>query len=147
MSPSRDLLVTVVAIVVLVAAMGVVWGIDQQKDAERLTEQQAALGQDYYQTPVHPQQYRIVIVKAPDRDAPPTELPNPPAGASAGNSDSNTTPADATTARRSPTPQPDFDGDGISDASDRCPTRPETANGFQDGDGCPDVVQTTTGAS
>lgn len=40
----------------------------------------------------------------------------------------------------------DFDGDGISDADDRCPTRPETENGFQDSDGCPDVVE-TTGAS
>ncbi|WP_254761536.1 thrombospondin type 3 repeat-containing protein [Natrinema marinum] len=40
----------------------------------------------------------------------------------------------------------DYDGDGIRDAADRCPTRPETTNGFQDGDGCPDVVA-TTGAS
>ncbi|MFB6165605.1 MAG: hypothetical protein ABEJ31_10640 [Haloarculaceae archaeon] len=40
----------------------------------------------------------------------------------------------------------DWDGDGINDSADKCPTRPETTNGFQDGDGCPDVV-TTTGAS
>lgn len=40
----------------------------------------------------------------------------------------------------------DYDGDGIDDSTDRCPTRPETANGFQDSDGCPDVVA-TTGAS
>jgi hypothetical protein len=40
----------------------------------------------------------------------------------------------------------DYDGDGIGDATDRCPTRPETTNGFQDEDGCPDVVA-TTGAS
>ncbi|MFB6170806.1 MAG: thrombospondin type 3 repeat-containing protein [Haloarculaceae archaeon] len=40
----------------------------------------------------------------------------------------------------------DYDGDGIPDARDACPTRPETQNGFQDGDGCPDVVA-TTGAS
>lgn len=40
----------------------------------------------------------------------------------------------------------DYDGDGIADGPDRCPTRPETENGFQDGDGCPDVVA-TTGAS
>lgn len=40
----------------------------------------------------------------------------------------------------------DYDGDGLSDTRDRCPTRPETANGFEDGDGCPDVVE-TTGAS
>ncbi|MEF8777400.1 MAG: thrombospondin type 3 repeat-containing protein [Natronomonas sp.] len=40
----------------------------------------------------------------------------------------------------------DYDGDGISDSTDQCPTRPETENGFQDSDGCPDVVE-TTGAS
>ncbi|MFD1687513.1 hypothetical protein [Halobellus litoreus] len=40
----------------------------------------------------------------------------------------------------------DYDGDGIDDSADRCPTRPETTNGFQDADGCPDVVA-TTGAS
>lgn len=40
----------------------------------------------------------------------------------------------------------DYDGDGISDSTDKCPTRPETENGFQDSDGCPDVVA-TTGAS
>ena len=40
----------------------------------------------------------------------------------------------------------DYDGDGIRDNTDQCPTRPETTNDFQDGDGCPDVVE-TTGAS
>ena len=40
----------------------------------------------------------------------------------------------------------DYDGDGVGDATDRCPTRPETTNNFQDGDGCPDLVA-TTGAS
>jgi hypothetical protein len=40
----------------------------------------------------------------------------------------------------------DYDGDGITDSKDKCPTRPETPNGFQDEDGCPDVVA-TTGAS
>jgi len=40
----------------------------------------------------------------------------------------------------------DYDGDGTSDSADKCPTRPETTNGFLDGDGCPDVVE-TTGAS
>jgi len=47
------------------------------------------------------------------------------------------------TTRHAPT---DYDGDGVADGADRCPTRPETENGFQDGDGCPDVVA-TTGAS
>ena len=34
----------------------------------------------------------------------------------------------------------DTDGDGISDSTDKCPTQAETVNGFQDTDGCPDVV-------
>lgn len=51
--------------------------------------------------------------------------------------------ADQVTVRQAPA---DYDGDGLSDASDVCPTRPETTNGFQDSDGCPDVVA-TTGAS
>lgn len=47
------------------------------------------------------------------------------------------------TERRAPA---DYDGDGINDSADDCPTRPETENDFQDSDGCPDVVA-TTGAS
>lgn len=39
-----------------------------------------------------------------------------------------------------------YDGDGITDNRDQCPTRQETTNGFEDSDGCPDVVA-TTGAS
>ena len=38
---------------------------------------------------------------------------------------------------------PDADGDGIPDSSDSCPTQLETVNGFQDTDGCPDVVPPT----
>ncbi|EPA05570.1 hypothetical protein BG20_I0432 [Candidatus Nitrosarchaeum limnium BG20] len=34
----------------------------------------------------------------------------------------------------------DTDNDGIPDSSDSCPNDPETINGFQDSDGCPDVV-------
>jgi OOP family OmpA-OmpF porin len=34
----------------------------------------------------------------------------------------------------------DTDGDGIFDDKDRCPKEPETKNGFEDGDGCPDTV-------
>jgi len=47
------------------------------------------------------------------------------------------------TTRRAPH---DYDGDGVRDSQDRCPVRPERDNGFQDSDGCPDVVE-TTGAS
>jgi hypothetical protein len=32
----------------------------------------------------------------------------------------------------------DTDGDGITDDVDKCPDQPETKNGFQDDDGCPD---------
>lgn len=35
---------------------------------------------------------------------------------------------------------PDKDGDGIPDKDDKCPDQPETWNGFEDTDGCPDVV-------
>lgn len=33
----------------------------------------------------------------------------------------------------------DQDGDGIPDAADKCPTRPEDKDGYQDQDGCPDI--------
>ena len=35
-------------------------------------------------------------------------------------------------------PDPDSDGDGILDFDDTCPRLPETKNGYQDEDGCPD---------
>ena len=34
---------------------------------------------------------------------------------------------------------PDRDGDGIEDRKDKCIDQPETKNGFEDDDGCPDV--------
>ena len=39
-------------------------------------------------------------------------------------------------------PPPDTDGDGIPDDKDKCPKEPETKNGYQDEDGCPDTVPT-----
>jgi outer membrane protein OmpA-like peptidoglycan-associated protein len=33
----------------------------------------------------------------------------------------------------------DKDGDGIPDAQDKCPDRPEDNDGFEDSDGCPDI--------
>jgi OOP family OmpA-OmpF porin len=36
-------------------------------------------------------------------------------------------------------PPPDRDGDGIPDAKDQCPDRPEDMDGFEDEDGCPDI--------
>jgi len=37
-------------------------------------------------------------------------------------------------------PDPDPDHDGVQGAADKCPTELETKNGFQDEDGCPDVL-------
>ena len=37
-------------------------------------------------------------------------------------------------------PDPDPDHDGISGAADQCPDKPETVNGFEDADGCPDTL-------
>ncbi len=34
----------------------------------------------------------------------------------------------------------DTDGDGIFDDKDKCPKEPETKNGFEDADGCPDTI-------
>lgn len=39
----------------------------------------------------------------------------------------------------------DTDGDGIPDVNDACPTQPETFNGYQDTDGCPDTAPTAPG--
>lgn len=45
-------------------------------------------------------------------------------------------------------PGADADGDGIPNAEDMCPTEPETPNGFDDGDGCPDDdVNTSVGGA
>jgi outer membrane protein OmpA-like peptidoglycan-associated protein len=51
--------------------------------------------------------------------------------------------ATADPATQSAKPKPaskpvDSDGDGIPDAVDKCPNEPETYNGFEDEDGCPD---------
>jgi outer membrane protein OmpA-like peptidoglycan-associated protein len=37
-------------------------------------------------------------------------------------------------------PVRDTDGDGILDDKDKCPKEPETKNGFEDDDGCPDKI-------
>ena len=47
-----------------------------------------------------------------------------------------------------PPPEPevemdvDKDSDGLNDADDKCPDQPETKNGYQDDDGCPDEIPT-----
>ena len=42
-------------------------------------------------------------------------------------------------------PTRDKDGDGIPDAKDKCADQPETINGYQDEDGCPDSIPDTDG--
>lgn len=37
-------------------------------------------------------------------------------------------------------PNPDPDGDGVLAENDKCPKEPETVNGYQDSDGCPDEL-------
>ena len=37
---------------------------------------------------------------------------------------------------------PDADGDGVPEPQDKCPTKKETPNGYQDEDGCPDKMPT-----
>ena len=44
----------------------------------------------------------------------------------------------ATRVGPAPVVEPDPDGDGLRGAADRCPTEPETVNGFEENDGCPD---------
>ena len=39
-----------------------------------------------------------------------------------------------------PPPPLDTDGDGFIDSEDDCPEEPETVNGYEDTDGCPDEV-------
>lgn len=46
--------------------------------------------------------------------------------------------------RCEPPAEPDSDGDGIPDSKDQCPNEPETYNGYQDSDGCPDTVPVVT---
>ncbi len=50
-----------------------------------------------------------------------------------------TSPSDSRATMESPaSPAGDRDRDGISDADDKCPNEPETFNGRDDEDGCPD---------
>jgi len=48
------------------------------------------------------------------------------------------TPAGRVVVGMSYSPPRDRDGDGILDADDECPDDPEDADGFEDGDGCPE---------
>src|SRR5215510_3205509 len=47
--------------------------------------------------------------------------------------------AGVTAPKSNPPPALDTDGDGIPDRDDKCPADAEIFNGYQDGDGCPDL--------
>ena len=49
-------------------------------------------------------------------------------------------PNEAGPAENGGCPDKDTDGDGIVDRLDKCPNDPETKNGYQDEDGCPDEI-------
>ncbi len=49
-------------------------------------------------------------------------------------------PNEAGPAENNGCPDKDTDGDGIIDRLDKCPNDPETKNGYQDEDGCPDEI-------
>jgi outer membrane protein OmpA-like peptidoglycan-associated protein len=49
-------------------------------------------------------------------------------------------PNEAGPAENEGCPDKDTDGDGIIDRLDKCPDQPETKNGYQDEDGCPDEI-------
>ena len=51
-------------------------------------------------------------------------------------------PAAPLVAGGSPSPA-DGDGDGVPDPDDKCPDVPETSNGYEDEDGCPDLAVQT----
>jgi outer membrane protein OmpA-like peptidoglycan-associated protein len=67
-------------------------------------------------------------------EAPPSLLP--PGGSMDGDEGCR---KELAVASRAPVPV-DGDGDGIAGADDRCPAQAENRNGFQDRDGCDDVV-------
>ncbi|MFB6092963.1 MAG: thrombospondin type 3 repeat-containing protein [Haloquadratum sp.] len=147
--------ITVVAIVILVAVVPLGWQITNVRASQALQEQKQELvartvtPSDYDgdgipdstdRCPTRPEEQNgfrdldgcpdiVRTVRAAEANQ--TLPPNQSAGAPP----------------KTPRPAPsDYDGDGVPDSTDRCPTRPETTNGYQDSDGCPDVVA-TTGAS
>lgn len=132
--------ITVVAIFLVVATTGALWNIGAYRvSLERPAADSAPGGTS---VPMGP------VTATPSGSTPTTSAPTnattQPAAKVAEPATSATPTATATPATA--TPAPDYDGDGIPDGPDRCPTRPETFNGYKDGDGCPDVVA-TSGAS
>lgn len=146
--------ITLAAILLLVAAVPILWQIDDVRASQAIEKQQT----DLIARTVTPSDYDSDgIVDATDVCPTRPETNNgfqdldgcPDIVKTVQASDANKTPPMNQTAVATQTPRPtvaDYDGDGIPDSADRCPTRPENRNGFEDSDGCPDVVA-TTGAS
>lgn len=162
MSSSSTRYVTLVAVVVLVLTLPLTWQIVDVRAAQAGVGQQPPLVQQGTPTPRTASAEELTPQGTPPHDASsqvtsphdtpsqassphdtPSQVPSPhdtPSQTPAVQSPTPQAPA-----RQEPTPRTpaDYDGDGIDDGTDRCPTRPETVNGFQDGDGCPDIVTTT----
>ncbi|MEO7037937.1 MAG: OmpA family protein [Polyangiaceae bacterium] len=81
-----------------------------------------------------------------ERDACPNEAGPAPTGCPDRDSDHDCVPIPADKCPDVPglptdgCPDPDPDHDGITGAADKCPDKPETVNGFEDSDGCPDTL-------
>lgn len=74
----------------------------------------------------------VVVVEPPPPPPPPVHVEPPPPP-----------PPPVVVVQPPPPPppeNPDRDGDGIPNEKDKCPDKPETVNGWQDDDGCPDEL-------
>ena len=67
-----------------------------------------------------------------------SEAPAPAPSASSPAAPAPAEPAEIDVSADASCPAPDRDHDGIPDAVDKCPDQPETVNGVDDDDGCPD---------
>lgn len=147
--------ITVVAIVVLIAVVPLTLQIRDARASQMLEEQK----QDLVEQTVTPSDYDgDTIPDSTDRCPTRPEEQNGfqdldgcpdvirTVRASEANQTSPVNQSGGASTRTQRSSSSDYDSDGIADSADRCPTRPEKTNGYQDGDGCPDVVS-TTGAS
>lgn len=149
---THKLTVTVLALCVVVAGMGVVWQVDAVKTAQESVEAVPATTPDTPAPTPQASEHNLPGEPSQSSGTPNTSLrPRAREAEPAATGDPSVATTGSPTAATSDaqsgaTTPPDYDDDGISDATDQCPTRPETVNGFQDRDGCPDVVK-KTGAS
>ena len=141
---TRKLMVTVFALCVVIAGMGAVWQVNGVKTAQGSTETTSAAPVDT--SAPAPQQSETAPINETNRSSGTTNTSESPRAREAEPAATGESPATTNDTRGGSAAPRDYDSDGMNDATDRCPTRPETVNGFQDSDGCPDVVK-ETGAS